>query len=216
MSGKIVDDTRLARFWSKAKAYVDGLFSDRVKTNVPANAVFTDTTYSAGTNVQISSSKVISATDTTYNAATTSAAGLMSAADKVAVNKIGTGTLNTSNKNCIAAINELKSSLGYGGLISYSVPTYNADGASGYIRLPGKIQICFGTATKNNNGATVTFANAFSDTPFVSFSHCSTYNSSSASLDVSIYRLTSTGFSVMPSMRNSSDALHYIAIGKYS
>ena len=130
MSGKIVDDTRLARFWSRVKAYVDGLFSDRVKTNVPANAVFTDTTYSAGTNVQISSSKVISATDTTYSNATTSAAGLMSAADKVAVNKIGTGTLNTSNKNCIAAINELNNILVNGDTNTYTTASVSVSGST--------------------------------------------------------------------------------------
>lgn len=41
-----------------------------VLTDVPANAVFTDTTYTAGTNVSISSENVISATDTTYTAGT--------------------------------------------------------------------------------------------------------------------------------------------------
>lgn len=39
-----------------------------VETDVPANAVFTDTTYTAGTNISISSSNEISATDTTYTA----------------------------------------------------------------------------------------------------------------------------------------------------
>jgi len=41
-----------------------------VASDVPANAVFTDTTYTAGTNVSISSGNVISATDTTYTAGT--------------------------------------------------------------------------------------------------------------------------------------------------
>lgn len=41
-----------------------------VLSNVPANAVFTDTTYTAGTNVSISAQNVISATDTTYTAGT--------------------------------------------------------------------------------------------------------------------------------------------------
>lgn len=41
-----------------------------VLTDVPANAVFTDTTYTAGSNVSISSGNVISATDTTYTAGT--------------------------------------------------------------------------------------------------------------------------------------------------
>ena len=48
-------------------------------------------------------------TDTTYSVATTSVAGLMSTTDKTAVDKVGTGTLNTTNKTIIPAINELKS-----------------------------------------------------------------------------------------------------------
>lgn len=39
-----------------------------VLSDVPANAVFTDTTYTAGANVQISEQNVISATNTTYTA----------------------------------------------------------------------------------------------------------------------------------------------------
>lgn len=47
---------------------------DRVKKAVPSNAVFTDTntTYTAGTNVQISAANVISATDTKYSLPTAS------------------------------------------------------------------------------------------------------------------------------------------------
>lgn len=41
-----------------------------VLTDVPADAVFTDTTYTAGTNVSISNENVISATNTTYTAGT--------------------------------------------------------------------------------------------------------------------------------------------------
>ena len=41
-----------------------------VLSDVPADAVFTDTTYTAGTNVSISAGNVISATDTTYTAGT--------------------------------------------------------------------------------------------------------------------------------------------------
>lgn len=41
-----------------------------VQSDVPADAVFTDTTYTAGTNVSISAQNVISATDTTYTAGT--------------------------------------------------------------------------------------------------------------------------------------------------
>lgn len=48
----------------------------------------TDTTYTAGANVQISSGNVISATDTTYSNATQSAAGLMSSTDKAKLDGI--------------------------------------------------------------------------------------------------------------------------------
>lgn len=52
----------------------------------------------------------------TYNDATTSVHGLMSASDKQAVNKIGTGSLNTTNSTLIPAVNELKALLGSGSL----------------------------------------------------------------------------------------------------
>lgn len=51
----------------------------------------TDTTYTAGTNVQISAENVISATDTTYGNATQSAAGLMSSTDKAKLDGVETG-----------------------------------------------------------------------------------------------------------------------------
>ena len=47
--------------------------------------------YSAGTNIQISSSNVISATDTTYSDATQSASGLMSSTDKTKLDGIASG-----------------------------------------------------------------------------------------------------------------------------
>ena len=57
-----------------------------VAVDVPSGAQFTDTTYTAGTNIQISASNVISATDTTYTPA--SATPLMD----------GTGAVGTSAK----------------------------------------------------------------------------------------------------------------------
>lgn len=47
-----------------------------------------------GTNLSINGSNVLSATNTTYSAATTSTAGLMSAADKTKLNGIATGANN--------------------------------------------------------------------------------------------------------------------------
>lgn len=73
-----------------------------VGTDVPANAVFTDTTYSAGSNItlngtefSLSQANVIGALgytppqqDTTYSVATTSTDGLMSSTDKTKLNGI--------------------------------------------------------------------------------------------------------------------------------
>lgn len=59
----------------------------RMKEAVLAHAP-AQTTYTAGSNVQISSSNVISATDTKYNVASTSTQGLMSATDKAKLNGI--------------------------------------------------------------------------------------------------------------------------------
>lgn len=62
----------------------------------------------AGTNVSVSADTsgniTVSATDTTYSAATTSAAGLMSAADKTKLNGIATGANNFSLPTRLAAV----------------------------------------------------------------------------------------------------------------
>ena len=52
---------------------------------------YVDTTYTAGTNIQISEDNVISATDTKYIVATTDVNGLMSSGDKTKLNGIATG-----------------------------------------------------------------------------------------------------------------------------
>lgn len=52
--------------------------------------------YIAGDNIQISPARVISATDTTYSDATTTTAGLMSAADKIKLNGIEDNANNYS------------------------------------------------------------------------------------------------------------------------
>lgn len=48
----------------------DTVNSHTVESDVPADAVFTDTTYTAGTNITIDENNEISATDTTYTAGT--------------------------------------------------------------------------------------------------------------------------------------------------
>ena len=77
------------------------------------NASFTNNIQANTINgVTVGSSPKFTDTITSYSVATTSANGLMAAADKVAVNKIGSGTLNTTNKTIIPAINELKAASG--------------------------------------------------------------------------------------------------------
>ena len=74
-------------------------FSDGVPTpttytlnaSVPSGAKFTDTTYTAGSNVTISGT-TISAVDTTYDPATTSTNGLLTAADKTKLNTLQNGS----------------------------------------------------------------------------------------------------------------------------
>lgn len=90
-----------------AKAKVDA---------IPANPLYTDTvTRINGKTGEIGKDDIVALgipkQDTTYNAATTSANGLMSAVDKTAVNGIGNRlSLNTTNKSSIvAAINEVNS-----------------------------------------------------------------------------------------------------------
>jgi len=150
-------------------------------------------------------------------AATTSAQGLMSAADKTAINKIGTGTLNTSNKNCIAAINELKSALGLGGIVDYSVSEGEAYTAvNNYIRFAGNIQVCFGTAYNCDNES-ITFAKSFSGIPFIIAGYASTDATSRIMQYVTnITQLSSSGFNAGSGISDYVIGLHYIAIGKYA
>lgn len=78
----------------------------------------TDTTYTAGTNVQISAGNIISATDTTYSAATQSADGLMSSADKTKLDGVEAG----------AEVNDVTSVNGSTGAVVIADATQNASG----------------------------------------------------------------------------------------
>lgn len=97
-----------------------------VAADVPANAAFTDTTYSAGTNVQISSGNVISATDTTYTAGTNvqiSNSNVISATDTTY-----TAGTNVSINNGVISATDTTYTAGTNisitnGSISASVPT---------------------------------------------------------------------------------------------
>lgn len=67
-----------------------------------------------GTNLSVSEDGTLSATDTTYSPATPTSPGLMSAADKVAVNGIGSrSALSTTDKSTVvAAVNEVNAKWG--------------------------------------------------------------------------------------------------------
>lgn len=72
------------------KAAKDQIGHYTVKSNVPENAVFTDTTYTAGDNITILNNK-ISAKDTTYSDVTDSSHGLMTSDQKKKLDSVAEG-----------------------------------------------------------------------------------------------------------------------------
>ena len=93
--GKIAyDHSQAAHAPSDAEANQNAFSNVKVgETTVAADAKTDTVTFVAGTNVQITAdasgkSVTVSATDTKYNNATTSTAGLMSAADKTKLDEI--------------------------------------------------------------------------------------------------------------------------------
>ena len=72
----------------------------KTETNTELNKKQNNLT--AGSNIQINNN-TISATDTTYSNATTSAAGLMSSSDKVKLNGIATGATNVTVNNTLTS-----------------------------------------------------------------------------------------------------------------
>lgn len=72
------------------KAAKEQIGTHTLKSDVPENAIFTDTTYTAGTNITIKNN-VISATDTTYSDVTDSSHGLMTSSQKTKLDGIATG-----------------------------------------------------------------------------------------------------------------------------
>ena len=105
-------------------------------TTVPADAKTDTLEFVAGSNVTLTpdatNDKItIAATDTTYDAATTSAAGLMSAADKTKLNGIAEGaTANTGTVTSIATSGAIT-----GGTITSS-GTISHSTAAGYKHIP--------------------------------------------------------------------------------
>ena len=73
------------------KSKLDSIASEANKYVLPTAATGTLGGIKVGTNLSINASGVLSATDTTYGNATTSAAGLMSAADKSKLDNIASG-----------------------------------------------------------------------------------------------------------------------------
>ncbi len=84
-SGKYLTTNGTSASWVTIESYV-----------LPTAASDTLGGIKVGTNLSIDSNGVLSATDTTYSAATTEAAGLMSAADKTKLDNIDTGANNYS------------------------------------------------------------------------------------------------------------------------
>jgi len=73
------------------KAKLDGIASGANKYSLPAATTSTLGGVKVGTNLSITSDGTLSSTNTTYSAATTSASGLMSAADKAKLDGIASG-----------------------------------------------------------------------------------------------------------------------------
>ena len=84
-SGKYLTTNGTSASWGTIESYV-----------LPTAASDTLGGIKVGTNLSIDSNGVLSATDTTYSAATTEAAGLMSAADKTKLDNIDTAANNYS------------------------------------------------------------------------------------------------------------------------
>lgn len=108
----------------------------------------------AGSNISISSSNVISATDTTYGAATTSAAGLMSASDKTKLDGIATGA---NNYTLPAATASTLGGVKVGsGLSVTSDGTLSATGgSSGGVTRNEAVRFSYQSAVADNNSSTV-------------------------------------------------------------
>ena len=100
-------------YTSAEKTKLAGIAAGANKYTLPTASARTLGGIKVGTNLSISSG-VLSAKDTTYNPATTTSSGLMSAADKVAVNGIGSrsGLTTTDKSTVVAAINEINSKFG--------------------------------------------------------------------------------------------------------
>lgn len=91
------------------KTKLDGIATGANKYTLPTASTSTLGGVKVGTNLSIDDDGVLSATDTTYTNATTSAAGLMSSADKTKLDGVATGAtkvivdsaLSTSSTNAI-------------------------------------------------------------------------------------------------------------------
>lgn len=111
-SKKYIDDaiagvrTTIAGYKVKSIGVTDGLTATTTKgtATISLSAATTDTLggIKVGANLDIDNDGKLNATDTTYSEATESAAGLMSAADKVKLKNIATGA--TSNKGTVTGI----------------------------------------------------------------------------------------------------------------
>ena len=96
------------------KTKLAGIAEDANKYTLPTASAQMLGGIKVGTNLSVSEDGTLSATDTTYSPATTTSSGLMSAADKVAVNGIGSrsGLTTTDKSTIVAAVNEVNAKFG--------------------------------------------------------------------------------------------------------
>ena len=103
--------------------------------NAPEGGITTIGTYQGavtlGSNLSITENGVLSAVDTTYGVATTSAAGLMSADDKSKLNGIASGATNVTDSTVS----------GWGYIKSSSLPGYASSDTAGIIKIGSGLTI---------------------------------------------------------------------------
>lgn len=131
---RTITGRRVKYILDKVQGWIDGLQTaldgkvntSQVLTNVPAGAVFTDTvTTINGKTGAITKADIVALgipaqdTNTTYSNATTSAAGLMSAADKTKLDGVATGANNYSHPTS-AGNKHIPSGGASGNLLGYS------------------------------------------------------------------------------------------------
>lgn len=148
-------------FTDDEKTKLAGIAANANKYSLPTASASTLGGVKVGTNLSISSG-VLSATDTTYDAATTSAAGLMSAADKTKLDGIATGankySLPTASATTLGGIKVGTNLTIASGVLSAVDTTYSAatQSAAGLMSADDKKKLDGIAAGASSNAGTVT------------------------------------------------------------